>query len=605
MGFVMNPPFSIDNICVKKTLDNGSTLYQFARTKAAKTICAKMQLAIEVFDSREDKPEIWYYEDGYWHPGGAQLIGYALDELAQDLSDLENINDVLRRVRGKLRLQPVEFDVTNPYLVGCKDGITLDLQTGKARKAAPMDLISMPIPVKYDPSARCPGFIKFLKDVMATPDDILSCIDFLASLLIAAPMDFFICAPGMGSNGRSTLKDFIGKFLGEDAVRRIPLKDLSNRFTNGFLKRCRVNYCSETEVTAVILDHVKRSGERMPVEVKFGGMQNVLLYLKYFFDTNVMPRIADNSYGADRRLAKLDLPWRFVDLPEENNSIHKKKDPYILDKISTEQELSGVLNLVLERAPEVIKKKMIHQKPDGLAEYGLQSRSGDVFIDLFIDVTNNASHKVHSNTLRDGYKNYCIITNSAALTSKGFKTVLEDKTQRKWEKSIRIDDKVNSGYVGLTFDQDLFDGTMTTLKTARVEGKPIFQTLVIMFPRLNEDYTTTTTNYYTNNTVTDTVCSLCSKCSSTIDSAGEKEKDHGKEGKNPRENTEGPTTTTKLQTLSSEPEKCSCDFPVKSSAFEDNGSEVERNTTNVVKEFLADGGQTSLDRFLAEFPEAA
>ena len=78
-----------------------------------------------------------------------------------------------------------------------------------------------------------------------------------------------------------------------------------------------------------------------------------------------------------------------------------------------------------------------------------------------------------------------------------------------------------------------------------------------------------------------------------------------KKEKNPRENTEGPTTTTKLQTLSSEPEKCSCDFPVKSSAFADNGSEVERNTTNVVKEFLADGGQTSLQRFLAEFPEAA
>ena len=51
-----------------------------------------MNLAIEMFDSREDKPELWYYEDGYWHPGAALLIGHFLDEVAQDLSDSENIN---------------------------------------------------------------------------------------------------------------------------------------------------------------------------------------------------------------------------------------------------------------------------------------------------------------------------------------------------------------------------------------------------------------------------------------------------------------------------------------------------------------------------------
>ena len=90
----MNSPISIDDVCIKKTREDGTTAYQFARTKVAKAICAKMQLAIEVFDSREDKPEIWYYENGYYHPGGAQLIGYFLDEVAQDLSDSENINDV-------------------------------------------------------------------------------------------------------------------------------------------------------------------------------------------------------------------------------------------------------------------------------------------------------------------------------------------------------------------------------------------------------------------------------------------------------------------------------------------------------------------------------
>ena len=238
---------------------------------------------MEAFDSKEDKPEIWHYENGYWHPGGAQLISYLLDETGGNLSDSENINDVLRRIRGKLRINPVEFDITHPYLIGCKDGITLDLMTGTARKAAPMDLISMPIPVKYDPSARCPEFIKFLNEITATDDDRLSVIDFLASLLIAEPMDFFVAAPGLGSNGRSKLKDFIRAFVGSDACRSIPLKNLSDRFTAGFLTRCRVNFCNETEINGIMLEFIKRSSEKMPVEQKFKGMVNALLYLNLNF----------------------------------------------------------------------------------------------------------------------------------------------------------------------------------------------------------------------------------------------------------------------------------------------------------------------------------
>jgi putative DNA primase/helicase len=416
VGYV-NPPFSIDDICTKKTRADGSTFYEFARTKAAKAICDKMQLALEVFDSREDKPEIWYYADGYYHSGGAKLIGYFLDEMAQDLSDSENINDVLRRIRGKLRLKPVEFDITDPFLVGCRDGITLDLQTGKSRKAAPMDLISMPIPVKYDPSAKCPEFIKFLNSITATDDDRLGIIDFLASLLIAAPMDFFVAAPGLGSNGRSKLKDFIRAFVGSDACRSIPLKDLGNRFTSGFLTRCRVNFCNETEINGIILEFIKRSSEKMPVEQKFKGMVNMLLYLKYFFDTNTMPAISDTSYGAERRLCRWDMPWRFVDSPDTNSPMEKQRDPDIINRITTDEELSGVLNMVLERAPEVIKQRMIHRRAGGLQEYALQSRSGDIFIELFLTPTNNNDNKVHIDTIRKEYQRYCTVTNSNLLGS--------------------------------------------------------------------------------------------------------------------------------------------------------------------------------------------
>ena len=585
----MNPPISLDDITTKKTNANGDVANVFDRTKAAKAILAKMKLAMEIFDSRDDKPEVWYYEGGSWHPGGSQLIGYFLDETAQNLSDSENINDVLRRIRGKLRLKPVEFDITNPYLVGCAEGVVLDLQTGKDRKAAPMDLISMPIPVRYDPDAKCPEFIKFLESITATDDDRLSIIDFLVSLLIVQPMDFFVAAPGLGSNGRSILKDFIRDFVGSDACRSIPLKDLKQRFMTGFLTRCRVNFANETEVNAIALEFIKRCSEKMPAEQKFKGMANALLYLKWFFDTNVMPAISDTSYGAERRICRWDLPWRFVDNPE--GPMEKQRDPHIIDRITTPEELSGVLNLVLERAPEVIKQRMIHHRDGGLQEYALQSRSGDVFLELFLTATNNDQDKVHLDTIRTSYRRYGAVTNSNSLGSKALKTLIQDRLERHWEKDVKIDSTNRSGYKGLKFDEDLFEGTMATLEKTRAENKPVFTVLLNAFPDLLNS--TNSTEFYHNSTIETTISILYSRI---VEKYRVKEYRENKEEEGGR-NSSRENPASKNSTFSTKSKNQSTDT--------ENVGRVEVELNRIVEEFLVDGGQSSLQRFLAEFSEAA
>lgn len=546
---------------------------------------------MEAFDSKEDKPEIWHYENGYWHLGGAQLISYLLDEIGSNLSDSENINDVLRRIRGKLRLNPVEFDITHPYLIGCKDGITLDLMTRTARKAAPMDLISMPIPVRYDPNARCPEFIKFLNDITATDDDRLSIIDFLASLLIAEPMDFFVAAPGLGSNGRSKLKDFIRAFVGSDACRSIPLKNLSDRFTAGFLTRCRVNFCNETEISGIMLEFIKRSSEKMPVEQKFKGMVNALLYLKYFFDTNTMPAIADTSYGAERRLSRWDMPWRFCDNP--NGPMEKQRDPDIITIITTDDELSGVLNMVLERAPEVIKQKMIYHRAGGLQEYALQSRSGDVFLELFLSPTNNPDDRVHTDTIRTAYQRYCTVTNSSLLGSKSLKTLIQDKLGRHLENNVKIDKVNRSGYKSLKFDSALFDGTMAILEKARAEGKPVFSALLAAFPDLENS--TNSAKFYQilpNSTTENTISILLGRIVEKYGIDNERGKKEGDGiGDSSRENSSSKNSTF------------STFLPIEPHDMDLGGRVLVEQSTKV-EEFLHDGGQTSLKRFLAEFPEA-
>lgn len=591
----MNPPISIDDITTKKTTEVGGVTVSFDRTKAAKSLLAKMTLAIEVFDCKEEQPEIWYYDSGYWHPGAGHLISYFLDRTAENRSNSEHIGDVLRRLRGELRLKPVEFDITNPYQVGCREGITLDLQTGKARKAAPTDLISMPIPVKYDPEAKCPEFIKFLEGITATDDDRLSIIDFLASLLIVEPMDFFVAAPGLGSNGRSKLKDFIRAFVGSDACRSIPLKNLSDRFTAGFLTRTRVNFCNETEIGGIILEFIKRSSEKMPVEQKFKGMVNAILYLKYFFDTNTMPAIVDTSYGAERRICRWDLPWRFCDNPQ--GPMEKERDADIIDRITTPAELSGVLNLVLERASEVIRQKMIHHRRGGLQEYALQSRSGDVFLELFLTATANEKDRVHTDTIRTAYQRYCTVTNSSLLGAKSLRTLIQDKTVRQQENNVRIGEVNRSGYKTLKFDSEMFEGTIAILEKARAEDKPIFPALLTAFPDLQNS--TNSTLFYTNSTSKINISSIyCRIVENVIKKNKDQEKKEKGTGGNPQENLASKASTNSTF-LHNEPTDTGNGCRISVECVE----KCRKKT--VVEEFLTDGGQSSLDRFLVEFPEAA
>lgn len=164
--------------------------------------------------------------------------------------------------------------------------------------------------------------------------------------------------------------------------------------------------------------------------------------------------------------------------------MEKQRDPDIIDRITTPEELSGVLNMVLERAPEVIKQKIIHHKDGGLQEYALQSRSGDVFIDLFLNPTSNSDDKVHTDTIQTAYQRYCTVTNSSLLGSKSLRTLIENKLNRFWEKQVKIDQINRSGYKSLKFDSALFDGTITILEKARTECKPVFTTLLIAFPDL-------------------------------------------------------------------------------------------------------------------------
>jgi hypothetical protein len=228
---------------------------------------------------------------------------------------------------------------------------------------------------------------------------------------------------------------------------------------------------------------------------------------------------------------------------------------------------------------------MIYHRTGGLLEYALQSRSGDVFIDLFLDATGNDKDRVHTDALRAAYAQYVAVTNSSTLGNKALKTLIQERLDRHLEKDVKINQVNRSGYKGLKFDQDLFGGVIITLKNARTEGEPIFTALLNMFPDLKNS--TNSTYYYHNSTTKTNISDLYGRIVEKVE-GNKRDKEKRVKG-----NKDEIHSTTLLS------------LPFGENQTTDSENKGRVLAEKVVEEFMADGGQASLQRFLAEFPEAA
>ncbi len=108
-----------------------------------------------------------------------------------------------------------QFDA-DPWLLNCRNG-TLDLRTGKLLPHHPGNLCTKTIPVAYDPDAKCPTWISFLRQVMAENRDLIKflqrAIGYTLTGVTGEQVLFFLY--GTGANGKSTFIETCRNLLGD------------------------------------------------------------------------------------------------------------------------------------------------------------------------------------------------------------------------------------------------------------------------------------------------------------------------------------------------------------------------------------------------------
>src|ERR1035437_10354089 len=172
----------------------------------------------------------------------------------------------------------------DPFLLNVLNG-TLDLRTGVLRPHDRQDFISRLAPVAYDPKARAPKWLAFLKKIMNGNTRLVA---YLQRVLgYAATGDtreqVFFLLYGTGANGKSTFLETVLFVLGEDYGQPTEFRTFLYRDRGDGVRNDLAALVGLRMVTAVEADPGKRLDEALIKQVSGGDRISARFLFREFF----------------------------------------------------------------------------------------------------------------------------------------------------------------------------------------------------------------------------------------------------------------------------------------------------------------------------------
>ncbi len=294
------------------------------------------------FATLNGSEDVLVYGDGIYSEGGETYIK-ALVERNVDPAQLTEhlVNEVIGHVKRSTYVRHDDFFTESPYVV-VKNGL-LDTAACKLEPHAP-DFYSLSrLPVTYEPGRDCPAFRRFLSEVLY-PEDLPVVQEWLGYCLHRGyPAQVAILFVGDGNNGKSTLISVLKGLLGHENISAVSLQELEiNRFAKADLFGKLANLYADlpdSALKSVGTFKMLTGGDPIRGEKKF---RNSFLFVngaKLTFSCNVVPEVREDTNAFFRR-------WIVVQFPNAFDG--EKADKDLLKKLTTPEELSGILNFALE-----------------------------------------------------------------------------------------------------------------------------------------------------------------------------------------------------------------------------------------------------------------
>lgn len=324
------------------------------------------ELLVEHMNIVTVNEQCYVYKDGYYQRAEREIDKemirlYPRSRRAQRAEVLDYIKILTTIKASDIPLQE--------YIINLKNG-RLDVRTNKLLDFDPEVIDFARIPVTYDPNAYSADLDKMLNKVFKHDREVIDLFEEMVGYLLIKNARFrkgFLLY-GSGSNGKSTVLNLLKKFIGEENLSTVELKKLSDPFLTAELEHKLANIGDDIDPKEITdTGTIKKlfTGESLTVQRKYQDPFILKNYAKMIFSCNTLPRILDKTHGMYSRLMLIPFTATFTADDEDF-------DPFIEDKVTTDEALSYLLNIGLRGLRRLLHNNRFTEPKvvkDALEEY--------------------------------------------------------------------------------------------------------------------------------------------------------------------------------------------------------------------------------------------
>lgn len=424
----------------------------------------------KIYSTRDDeRSEMWIYSEGIYIPQAKTFIREFCRDILGNAYNSHLGNEVITKIEADTYIDQKEFFGNNILKEICvKDGI-LNLKTKEITPFTEDKIFFNKHPITYDPKKDCPCIKKHLKAVLKNKEDLPVMEELLGFLLWKEyTIEKAFMFVGEGRNGKGKTLELMKRFLGAENCVNIPLQQFeTDPWALGDLFGKLANLSGDLDKRALYKTGAFKNltgRDLISASRKFLSRVHFENYAKMIFCANELPITYDTTLAFWNRWVLLEFPYIFLsqkeldNLPaEEEKGNYKLADPDIIEKLTTDEELSGLLNLALEGLKRLLKQKDFSYSKSVSEVKEMWIRKSDSFAAFLMDcIEEDYEGKITKQELRKAYSLYC---KDHKVTMSGDKTIKQvlTTTYGVSEDRIRSGDKDYTFWSGIRFKGDMGD----------------------------------------------------------------------------------------------------------------------------------------------------
>lgn len=303
----------------------------------------------------KDNKQIYRYNGSYYVGDGEGVIKDSTQRILGIRCCDKYKNEVIGWLKDNTDLQIDRsiFD-SSPHLINLQNG-TYNLETDTFEEHNPGYLFNYQLPIRYDPKAKINKIKTFFEEILYEKDIPIMQEFFGDCLQPTYKYKKALMNVGLTNTGKSQVMGLLEKFLGAENTANVSLYDLCHdKYSPYELYSKKANICADIGATGLrYTERFKQltgNKDRIRAQKKFKDAFGFINFAKLTFSCNEIPESADTTNAYYGR-------WIVIEYPNQFNPGDKKTDPDILEKITTEEEMSGLFNWAIEGLKRLKKNK--------------------------------------------------------------------------------------------------------------------------------------------------------------------------------------------------------------------------------------------------------